>query len=94
MGGVPNSPISARVFDAHDGAFPGNQIPRQHISSKAPDGRLWFTNGILAQVVDPEHLARNEVMPPVAIEDVIADRNVLGCTSGNAGTRADPRSSD
>ena len=70
------------MFDAHDGAFPSTQSPRQHISSKAPDGRLWFTNGILAQVVDPKHLSRNEVMPPVAIEDVIADRKVLGAQAG------------
>jgi signal transduction histidine kinase/ligand-binding sensor domain-containing protein len=78
----PSSPISARVFDAHDGAFPSIQAQRQHISSKAPDGRLWFTNGILAQVVDPKHLSKNEVMPPVAIEDVIADRKVLGTQAG------------
>ena len=76
------SPISARVFDAHDGAFPAIRAPRQHISSKAPDGRLWFTNSVLAQVVDPKHLPRNEVMPPVAIEGLIADRKVLGAQAG------------
>jgi signal transduction histidine kinase len=76
------SPISARVFDAHDGAFPAIRAPRQHISSKAPDGRLWFTNSVLAQVVDPKHLPRNEVMPPVAIEDLIADRKVLSTQAG------------
>ncbi len=80
--GSPTSPISATVFDAYDGAFPGTQAPRQHISSKAPDGRLWFTNGLLAQVVDPKHLSRNEVMPPVAIEDLTADRKVLGAQAG------------
>jgi signal transduction histidine kinase len=80
--GSPTSPISARVFDAHDGAFPGLQSARQHISSKAPDGRLWFTNGVLVQVVDPKHLSRNEVMPPVAIEDVIADRKMLTTQAG------------
>ena len=80
--GAPTSPISARVFDAYDGAFPGIQSPFQHISSKAPDGRLWFTNGALAQVVDPKHLLRNDVVPPVAIEDLIADRKVLGAQAG------------
>jgi PAS domain S-box-containing protein len=80
--GSPTSPISARMFDAHDGAFPGLQAARQHISSKAPDGRLWFTNGVLVQVVDPKHLSRNEVMPPVAIEDVIADRKMLSTQAG------------
>ncbi len=79
---TPTSPVSARVFDAHDGAFPSRQVARQHISSKAPDGRLWFTNGVMAQVVDPKHLSRNEAMPPVAIEDVIADRKVLGAQAG------------
>ena len=80
--GDPTSPISARMFDAHDGAFPGIQVQRQHISSKAPDGRLWFTNGTLAQVVDPKHLPKNEVMPPVAIEDLVADRKELGAQAG------------
>ena len=78
----PTRPVSVRVFDARDGAFPSGQTPRQHVSSKAPDGRLWFTNGVMAQVVDPKHLARNEVMPPVTIEDVIADRKVLGAQAG------------
>jgi signal transduction histidine kinase/ligand-binding sensor domain-containing protein len=82
--GSPTSQISARVFDAYDGAFPGHQTQRQHISSKAPDGRLWFTNGVLAQVIDPKHLLRNEVTPPVAIEDLIADRKVV---DGQAGMR-------
>ena len=78
----PGSQITARVFDAHDGAFPGRQIQRQRISGKAPDGRLWFTNGIMVQMVDPKHFARNEMIPPVAIEDVIADRNVLTAQAG------------
>ena len=80
--GSPTSPISARVFDARDGAFPGLKAGLQHISSKAPDGRLWFTNGDLVQVVDPKHVSRNEVTPPVAIEAVIADRKVLGTRAG------------
>jgi signal transduction histidine kinase/ligand-binding sensor domain-containing protein len=80
--GSPSSPIISRVLDAHDGAFPGIQEPRQHISSKAPDGRLWFTNGALVQVVDPKRLGRNEVIPPVAIEDLIADRKALGAQAG------------
>ncbi len=80
--GSPGSQISVKLFDAYDGAFPGRQIQHQRISSKAPDGRLWFTNGIMAQVVDPKHLARNEVPPPVSIEDVIADRKPLGTQAG------------
>jgi len=80
--GFPTSPISVRVFDAHDGAFPGHKAGLQHISSKAPDGRLWFTNGDLVQVVDPKRVSKNEVTPPVNIEDVIADHKVLGASAG------------
>ena len=45
-------------------------------------GGSGLPTAILAQVVDPKHLSRNEVMPPVAIEDVIADRKVLGAQAG------------
>jgi signal transduction histidine kinase len=35
---------------------------------------LWFANGVLRQMIDPDHLSRNELSPPVHVEEVIADR--------------------
>ena len=37
------------------------------------DGRLWFTTQKGVVVVDPRHLQHNERIPPVVIEEVVAD---------------------
>ena len=69
----PHAVLKFRVLDASDGAQParGNLFPK---ASAGPDGRLWFANASVVQVVDPEHLGANEVPPPVQIEQVVADR--------------------
>ncbi len=41
-----------------DGAQPGRP-PFQPIASKSPDGRLWFANENVLQMIDPSHLLRN-----------------------------------
>lgn len=69
----PESQVAVRIFDGLDGAHPGFQSPLQPESSKAPDGRLWFTNGSIAQMIDPDRLHQNGIPPPVQIEDVLAD---------------------
>ena len=65
--------VVSRVFDALDGAQPavGNFFPR---SSRGPDGRLWFANASVVQVIDPEDLGGNALPPPVQIEQVSANR--------------------
>jgi signal transduction histidine kinase len=40
----------------------------------SPDGKLWFANGTVLQQIDPLHLSRNPVLPPVHIEEIVADR--------------------
>jgi signal transduction histidine kinase len=49
---------------------------------KATDGRLWFPTLRGVVVVDPENLKKNELPPPVIIEEVIANGHSL---SGEAG---------
>ncbi len=69
----PESKIRTRVFDALDGA----QVALSTFSpqvSKSPDGRLWFTNDTILESIDPRHLNDNFHVPPVHIEQVIADR--------------------
>ncbi len=44
---------------------------------KARDGRLWFPTQDGAAVVDPANLQRNEVAPPVVIEQVVAEGRTL-----------------
>jgi signal transduction histidine kinase/ligand-binding sensor domain-containing protein len=70
----PAAIVQVRAFDAFDGVQPALPafFPR---SSAAPDGTLWFANGSVAQVIDPDRIARNTLVPPVRIEQVIADRH-------------------
>jgi signal transduction histidine kinase/ligand-binding sensor domain-containing protein len=77
----PAARLRFRVFDALDGARTalGGLFPR---SSMGPDGRLWFANGSVAQVIDPDSLSGNTLPPPVHIEGLVADRNTLAAQPG------------
>ncbi|HET9445803.1 MAG TPA: two-component regulator propeller domain-containing protein [Steroidobacteraceae bacterium] len=69
----PHAELSFRVLDSLDGAQParGNFFPK---ASVGPDGRLWFANAGVVQMVDPQRLGGNSLPPPVQIEQVVADR--------------------
>ena len=69
----PHAKLSFRVLDTLDGAQParGNFFPK---ASLGPDGRLWFANAGVVQMVDPQRLGTNPLPPPVQIEHVVADR--------------------
>jgi ligand-binding sensor domain-containing protein len=64
--------LQLKTFDAFDGVQPG-RAPFAG-AARTPDGRLWFANGVLLQMIDPGHLSRNELPPPVHVEEIIADR--------------------
>lgn len=68
----PDSKLSLRVFDTLDGVRPG--LAHFNSSTKTPDGRLWFANGNVVQVIDPAHSPENTWPPPVVISAVVADR--------------------
>ncbi|WP_165420306.1 sensor histidine kinase [Edaphobacter modestus] len=68
----PESTLKMRVFDVLDGVQPGQG--HFNASAKSPDGRLWFANGSILQMIDPDHIAGNHVVPPVHIEGIVADR--------------------
>jgi len=68
----PESKLNLRVFDTFDGVRPG--LGHFNTSAKTPDGRLWFANGNVVQVVDPAHILKNTLPPPVDISDLVADR--------------------
>ncbi len=69
----PAAHLKFKLFDALDGAQTalGEFFPR---STMSPDGRLWFANGSIVQVVDPDQLGGNSIPPPVIIEKVVANR--------------------
>jgi signal transduction histidine kinase/ligand-binding sensor domain-containing protein len=68
----PDVRLQVRTYDAFDGVEPG-LAPFQG-AARSADGRLWFANNGVLQMVDPAHLAANVVPPPVHVEEVIADR--------------------
>ena len=68
----PDIAVTIRTFDTLDGVRPNP--PSFVAGARSTDGRLWFVNGSSLQFIDPEHLRRNTVPPPVYIEQVVADR--------------------
>ncbi len=65
--------VRVRLFDSLDGAQPSTP-PFRPDASRSPDGRLWFANEGVLQMIDPAHVVRNPVAPPVHVEEVVADR--------------------
>ena len=69
----PDSLVKVKVFNAFDGVQPGlTSLKPQAVQSS--DGRLWFVNGQILQMLDPGRLRKNLIPPPVHVEDVVADR--------------------
>jgi signal transduction histidine kinase/ligand-binding sensor domain-containing protein len=70
----PDRKLNLKVFDTFDGVQPGYDFFNN--STRTPDGRLWFSNGRVVQVIDPAHMPENTVPPPVDISAVVADHKV------------------
>lgn len=79
--GNSNSQITTTVYGATEAVRPGSAAAQPR-ASKSKDGRLWFTNGLILQMIDPNHLYKNEVPPPVRVEEVIADRKAYAPREG------------
>jgi PAS domain S-box-containing protein len=69
----PDLKVRFDLFDAFDGAQP-YLPPFSPVATRSNDGRLWFANDTVAQMIDPDGLLGNPIPPPVHVEDVIADR--------------------
>jgi signal transduction histidine kinase/ligand-binding sensor domain-containing protein len=76
----PNGVLQPKVFDVFDGFQPG--IPDFNPAAKSTDGKLWFANQHVLQMIDPAHLLPNEVKAPVHIEQIVADRKNFSPTQG------------
>jgi PAS domain S-box-containing protein len=68
----PDTIVQARVFGTLDGALPGSVTFNP--AAKSLDGRLWFVNNVVLQMIDPSHLSGDETVSPVYVETVVADR--------------------
>jgi signal transduction histidine kinase/ligand-binding sensor domain-containing protein len=71
----PKRMVETTVWGAADGASLHRVSPNSFGPpvAKSTDGKLWFVPGEGVQVVDPRHLAVNQVPPPVHIEQVRAN---------------------
>jgi signal transduction histidine kinase/ligand-binding sensor domain-containing protein len=69
----PDTTVKVKTFDVFDGVQPGLTNFRPEVS-RSPDGKLWFANKSILQVVDPGHLGENVTPPPVHVEQIIADQ--------------------
>jgi signal transduction histidine kinase len=64
--------VNPRIFDGFDGVQPGLS-PMQPQASRSTDGRLWFANNSLLQIIDPARLGTNLIPPPVLIQRIVVD---------------------
>jgi len=87
----PSYRMQGTSFDATDGL---RGLPRQRepfpTAIRSTDGRLWFSTSEGVAVIDPRHLPKNIVAPPVTIEALHADDRTFTPSSGlrlGAGTR-------
>jgi signal transduction histidine kinase/ligand-binding sensor domain-containing protein len=71
----PDDLVKSTLFDAFDGAQPGLTSLKPQ-AAQSTDGRLWFVNGQILQALDPNHLQKNAVPPPIHVEQVLADRTI------------------
>jgi len=75
----PEAVLQTRVFDAFDGAQP-NVAPFDSAACSR-DGRVWFVNGIVVQVVDPSRLSQKAFPAETYIESFTVDRTNLAATA-------------
>jgi signal transduction histidine kinase/ligand-binding sensor domain-containing protein len=68
----PDVVMRIRTFETSDGIQPGDALFNS--SARSTDGRLWFPNGVVLQMINPAKLGGNDLPPPVHIEEVNADR--------------------
>jgi PAS domain S-box-containing protein len=73
----PGSVIRTQLVDALDGAMPHPGVFHPEVT-KSPDGRLWFTNEAIVQMLDPSQPRQTGPAPPVYVEQVRADRKEYG----------------
>ena len=67
-----DSTLQMKTFDTSDGVQVGFAL--FNASARSTDGRLWFPNGVVLQMIDPDKSGINTLAPPVHIEEVVADR--------------------
>src|SRR5262245_20362337 len=61
----PDRIVNIQVLDVFDGAvLPQGPKRLQPVVSRSPDGRLWFVNESVLQVINPRGFRKNGTPPP------------------------------
>jgi signal transduction histidine kinase/ligand-binding sensor domain-containing protein len=76
----PDAVIQTRVYDVLDGARPSARPPFNS-AANSRDGRVWFVNSGVVQMVDPSTLASRALPAMTYIESVTVDRNEFAPTA-------------
>ena len=79
----PARMLEVSVIDQFDGVRPQSPVFSPP-ASRSPDGKLWFANNSVLQMFDPARTRKNSVVPPVHVEQIIADGKTLPPYSGLA----------
>ncbi len=75
----PDAVVQNRVYDAFDGAQPN--IGSFIASAYTSDGRVWFSSGVVVQMVDPSELSQKALPAQTYIESLVADRKEFKASS-------------
>jgi hypothetical protein len=76
----PSHHMAYRFFDDGDGLKGNPDHGWQAPAVRASDGKIWFRTSEGVGIVDPQQLDRNLVVPPVHIEGLVADGEVIDRT--------------
>ncbi len=74
----PDAAVQNRVYDAFDGAQPN--IGSFIAAASTSDGRVWFSSGVVVQMVDPSELSQKALPAQTYIESLVADRKEFKAT--------------
>jgi signal transduction histidine kinase/ligand-binding sensor domain-containing protein len=77
----PKRVLQVNVIDQFDGVRPQSPVFSPP-ASRSGDGKLWFANNSVLQMFDPAHTRKNSVVPPVHVEQIIADGRTFPPHSG------------
>ena len=84
----PDAAIQNRVYDAFDGAQPN--IGSFKAAASTSDGRVWFSSGVVVQMLDPSRFAETAAPAATSLESVTADRKAFAAVH-NLGIGPHPR---
>jgi signal transduction histidine kinase/ligand-binding sensor domain-containing protein len=68
----PDAIVQNRLYDTFDGAQPN--IGSFNAAATTPDGRVWFSSGVVVQMLDPSKLSATAPLAVTYIESAIVDR--------------------